>query len=133
MRNRTRLLLALPLLLAIACGSAQAQLTKYNFDRATSAMLSSNSRAAKVSQVHDVPSVTVIRLRQRVVYGYEDDVNVPSIEISAQKNAAGIARVRSALRSNPATRAALAATGVPIGRIVAVDVFSNGALRVYIL
>ncbi len=131
MRHTTKLLLVLPLFFGISAGSPQAQLTEYNFNRATSAMISSNSRAAKVSQVRGVPSVTVIRLRQRVIISF--DINVQAIEISAQKNAFGISRVRSALNSNPATRAALAAKGVPIGRIVAIDVFSNGSLRVYIL
>ena len=131
MRNITKLLLVLPLYFGISAGSPQAQLTEYNFNRATSAMVSSSNRAAMVSRVRQVPSVTVIRLRQRVIVSF--DINVQAIEISAQKNAFGISRVRSALSSNPATRAALAAKGVPIGRIVAVDVFSNGSLRIYIL
>lgn len=62
-----------------------------------------------------------------------DEPNMPAIEISAQKNAVGIARLRAALRANPATRAALADNGVPVNRTVTVEAFSKGALRVYVL
>lgn len=131
---RTTLLFALLLLalLGVASGDSHAQLTEDNFNSAISAMMSANTRAAKVGNVAQVPSVTVIRLRQIVVFSLGEP-SVPAIEISAQKNAAGIARLRAALRANPVTRAALADKGVPVDRIVAVDVFSNGALRVYIL
>jgi hypothetical protein len=54
-------------------------------------------------------------------------------KISAEKNAAGIKRLRKALRANRATRAALAERGVDIGRILAVHIFSDGSLRVFIL
>jgi hypothetical protein len=134
MRHLTRLLFALAVLLGVASGDLRAQLTEDNFNRAISGMMSANSRAAKIGKIRHVPSITVIRLRQIVVFRHPgDEPNVPAIEISAQKNAGGIARLRAALRANPVTRAALADKGVPINRIVAVEVFSNGALTVYIL
>jgi hypothetical protein len=134
MQFRIKLLFALLVLFGVASGDSRAQLTEDNFNRAISGMMSANSRAAKVRNIRQVPSVTVIRLRQIVVFRHlGEEPNVPAIAISAQKNAAGIARLRAALRANPTTRAALEVKGVPVNRIVAVEVFSNGALRVYIL
>ena len=133
MRRKLLPILAFPLLFTLASGSS-AQLTEYNYNQAISAMMSADTRAPKARAVKHVPSVTVVRLRQIVVFtspGEEPDV--PSIEISAAKNYQRIAKMRAALQANPAIRAALAAKGVPLSRIVGVDIFSDGALRVYIL
>jgi hypothetical protein len=129
-----RILVALAVSLVILTSGAESQLTQSNYDNAISAMMSAASRSARVGQMRNVPSVTVVRLKQIVVFRHPgDEPDLPSIQISAQKNAFGIRRLRNALAANPATRAALARKGVPLNRIVGADVFSNGALLVYIL
>lgn len=115
-------------------GVAQAQLTPDSFRDAHVGIMSAGSRAARIAGLRHVPSVTVIDLRFRLVPRMRDDAPEPAeLEISAQKNATGVRRLRAALKANRVTRAALAARGVAISRIVAVDIFSNGSLRVYIL
>ncbi|MGQ0483896.1 MAG: hypothetical protein ACT4SY_00875 [Hyphomicrobiales bacterium] len=115
-------------------GMAQAQLTADNFRDAHVGIMSAGSRAANVAGLRHVPSVTVIDLQFRLVPRMRDDAPEPAeLEISAQKNAVGVRRLRAALGANPAIRAALSDAGVPLGRIVAVRIFSNGALLVYIL
>lgn len=119
---------------ALTGGMAQAQLTPDNFRDAQVAIMSAGSRAARIAGLRHVRSVTVIDLRFRLVPRMRDDSPEPAeLEISAQKNAAGIRRLRAALRANPATRAALADAGVPVSHIVAIRIFSNGALLVYVL
>jgi GrpB-like predicted nucleotidyltransferase (UPF0157 family) len=120
--------------LLIMGGAAQAQLTPDNFRDAHVGIMSAGSRAAGIAGLRHVPSVTVIDLRFRLVPRMSDDSPEPAeLEISAQKNAAGVRRLRRALRANPVTRSALAEKGVPIEHIVAVRIFSNGSLRVFIL
>ena len=115
-------------------GVAQAQLTPDSFRDAQVGIMSAGSRAARIAGLRHVPSVTVIDLRFRLVPRMRDDSPEPAeLEISAQKNAAGVRRLRRALRANPVTRSALGERGVPIEHIVAVRIFSNGALLIYIL
>jgi hypothetical protein len=134
MYRHGKIMVALAVCLVVLTSDAEAQLTQSNYDNAISAMMSAASRAARIGRVRNVPSVTVVRLSQIVVFRHPgDEPDLPSIQISAQKNAFGIRRLRNALAANPATRAALARKGVPLNRIVAADVFSNGALLVYLL
>ena len=45
---------------------------------------------------------------------------------------AGVAKLRQALRSNPATREALAKRGIDPGQVAGAQISSNGSLRLYI-
>ena len=102
--------------------------------KADAAIMSSGSRAAAISRLKKVPSVGVVNLNIRYVPLLRSDVpDVQEYRISAGKNLGGIKRLRAALAANPATRNALANHGIAIGRIVGVDIYSNGSIRVYIL
>jgi len=134
MKHNAKLFLALPLALLLGAGSPHAQLSQYNFEQAISGMMSAGSRAAQVSHLRNLTGIVVIRLRWIVVFRTPgEEPNVAAISISAQKNAAGIARLRSALQVNPVTRAALADKGISISRVVAVKIVGGGYLKVFIL
>lgn len=101
---------------------------------AEAAMMSAANRAAQVRQIKKVPSVGVIDLRFRTVPRFTDNVpDISELQIYAQRNAGGIARLRKALAANSVTRAALAENGISIGRVVGVTISSRGSLRVYLL
>jgi hypothetical protein len=77
----------------------------------------------------------VVNLAIRRVPRFRND-SVPDVSeyrISAEKNAAGITRLRAALKANPVTRKALAARGISINRVVGVRISSNGSLLLYLL
>lgn len=98
-------------------------------------IMRAGSTAQKISHIKNVPSVGVINLRRdtssRFIGDYTDTLQ--EYRLTVEKNAAGIKRLRSALRANPVTRRALAAHGISLSRVVAVDVGSNGSLRIYML
>lgn len=100
-------------------------------------IMRAGSSAQKISRIKNVPSVGVINLRRDSIqaFGYPGDYTdtIQEYRLTVEKNAGGINRLRAALRANPATRRALADHGVSLSRVVAVDVGSNGSLRVYIL
>lgn len=105
-----------------------------NSYKAEAAILSAGSRAAAISRLKAVPSVGVVNLSIRTVPRFRSDAtDVSEYRISAGKNFNGIKRLRAALAANPATRRALASRGISIGRVVGVDVYSNGSIRLYIL
>lgn len=135
MRHQTRIFASAGLIaLLLTGGMARAQLTDDNFDRAQIGILDAGRTAAEIAHLRHLGSLTVIRLKFLATSRFRRDKRHPAeLEISAQKNAPGVRRLRAALKANRVTRAALAAKGVAIGRIVAVDIFSNGSLRVYIL
>jgi hypothetical protein len=65
---------------------------------------------------------------------FRDDAHdVAAFKISAGKNFSGIRRLRAALAANPATRRALSVRGISVNRVVGVDIYSNGSIRLYIL
>ena len=100
-------------------------------------IMRSGSAAQKISRIKNVPSIGVINLRRdtigmnRYLGDYTDTIQ--EYRLTVERNAAGVAKLRAALKANPVTRKALAQHGVSLGRIVAVDVGSNGSLRIYIL
>jgi hypothetical protein len=100
-------------------------------------IMRAGSTAQKITRLKSVPAVGVINLRRDLVRpfqgigNYTDDIQ--STKLTVERNAAGVNRLRKALRNNPVTRNALADFGISINRVVAVDVGSNGALRVYVL
>lgn len=102
--------------------------------KADAAILSAGSRAAAIKRLKAVPSVGVVNLNIRTVPRFRSsETDVAEYRISAGKNISGIKRLRAALAANPATRRALASRGIAIGRVVGVDVYSSGSIRLYIL
>jgi predicted solute-binding protein len=120
--------------LAAAPTGASAQFFSGSSYKAEAAIISAGSRAAAISRLKRVPSVGVVNLNVRSVPLFRSDApDVAEFRISASKNANGIRRLRTALAANPATRHALANHGIAIGRVVGVDIYSNGSIRVYII
>ena len=120
--------------LAVPPSGAQAQVFPDSTYKADAAILSAGSRAAAISRLKKVPSVGIVNLNIRYVPLLRSDApDVAGFRISAGKNFAGIKRLRAALAANPATRRALTSRGIAIGRVVGVDIYSNGSLRVYII
>jgi hypothetical protein len=102
--------------------------------KAEAAILSAGSRAAAISRLKAVPSVGVVNLNIRTVPRFRSDApDVAEFKISVGKNFNGIRRLRAALAANPATRSALSNRGISINRVVGVDIYSNGSIRLYIL
>jgi hypothetical protein len=113
---------------------ASAQVTESDVFSAESAILSAGSRAAEISQLGQIPSVGVVNLAIRSTPRRNHNIpDVQAFRISAERNFAGIHRLRAALAANPATRAALADHGVRVSHVVGVDISSNGSMRIYIL
>lgn len=121
-------------LLAASPANQPAQAFGGNSYKAEAAILSAGSRAAAISRLRAVPSVGVVNLNIRTVPRFRSsETDVAEYRISAGKNFSGIKRLRNALASNPVTRRALASRGISIGRVVGVDVYSSGSIRLYVL
>jgi hypothetical protein len=121
-------------LLAVSPANLPAQVFGDSSSRAEAAILSAGSRAAAVSRLKSVRSVGVVNLSFRNVPRFRTNApDVSEFKVSAGKNFGGIKRLRAALAANPATRRALASRGISIGRVVGVDIYSNGSIRLYIL
>ena len=103
--------------------------------KAEAAMLTAGARAAAVSRLLAIPGVSVVNLsvRFKTLQSSSSTPDVEAFRASADKNAKDIWRLRAALATNPVTRHALASRGIAIGRIVGVDIYPNGSIRVYIL
>jgi hypothetical protein len=121
-------------LLALSPANQSAQAFGGGTYKAQAAIMSAGSRAGAISRLKAVPSVGVINLKIRWVPTFRSDVpDVAEYRNSAGKNFSGIKRLRNALAANPVTRRALASRGISIGRVVGVDISSNGSLRLYLL
>jgi hypothetical protein len=121
-------------LLAVSPANLPAQVFGDSSSRAEAAILSAGSRAAAISRLKSVRSVGVVNLSFRNVPRFRTNApDVSEFKVSAGKNFGGIKRLRAALAANPATRRALASRGISIGRVVGVDIYSNGSIRLYIL
>ena len=121
-------------LLAGSPANLSAQVFGDSSSKAEAAILSAGSRAAAISRLKSVPSVGVVNLSFRNVPRFRTNApDVSEFKVSAGKNVGGIKRLRAALAANPATRRALASRGIAIGRVVGVDVYSSGSIRLYIL
>ena len=129
--------LAITLLLtpiALAAG-VPAQVTTADVSLAESAILSAGARAVSIARIVRVPSLGIVRLDFRITPRRASG-SLPDVQewrLKAQKNAAGIRRLRAALSANPATRAALASHGISVSRVVGAHISSNGSLRLYLL
>jgi hypothetical protein len=121
-------------LLALSPANQSAQAFGGSSYKAEAAILSAGSRAAAISRLRAVPSVGVVNLNIRTVPRFRsNETDVAEYKVSAGKNFSGIKRLRNALAANPVTRRALGIRGISIGRVVGVDISSNGSLRLYIL
>jgi len=138
MSNPARLMMVLLVTIGLGGPPAVAQLTVDNFNRAVSGILAAGTRAKQVATLDQVTGISLIKTKWRIgahvgISRHGGDTPQPQeVEIAASKHMGGITRLRAALRRNPATRTALAERGIDINRVVAVDIFSNGWLRVYI-
>lgn len=134
MTNGMKIFSAALIALALAGGPAPAQMADETVRQAVVGIMDAGNDAYEVAGLRHVPRITVVNLRLIANYRVRGDrMRLSDFKISAEKNAAGIARLRKALKANPATRAALAETGVDVNRILAVHIFSNGSLRVFVL
>jgi hypothetical protein len=121
-------------LLAVSPVNQPAQAFGGSSYKAEAAILSAGSRVAAISRLRAVPSVGVVNLNIRTVPRFRsNETDVAEYRVSAGKNFSGIKRLRNALASNPVTRRALGIRGISIGRVVGVDISSNGSLRLYVL
>jgi hypothetical protein len=121
-------------LLVVTPANLSAQVFGDSSSRAEAAIMSAGSRAAAISRLESVRSVGVVNLSFRNVPRFRSKApDVSEFKVSAGKNFGGIKRLRNALASNPVTRRALAIRGISIGRVVGVDVYSSGSIRLYIL
>jgi hypothetical protein len=121
-------------LLAVSPANLSAQVFGDSSSKSEAAIMSAGSRAAAISRLKSVPSVGVVNLSFRNVPRFRTGApDVSEFKVSARKNFGGIKRLRNALASNPVTRRALGSRGISIGRVVGVDISSNGSLRLYVL
>jgi hypothetical protein len=103
--------------------------------QAENAIRGSGRAAARVAEIDDVPSVGVVDL-SFITSGFQMDrlfMDSNDFRILAERYAPSIQRLRRALRSNPATRAALDDHGINLSRVVGVQISSRGSLRLYTL
>jgi hypothetical protein len=121
-------------LLVVSPANLSAQVFGDSSSKSEAAIMSAGSRVAAISRLKSVPSVGVVNLSFRNVPRFRGDApDVSEFKVSASKNVGGIKRLRNALASNPVTRRALASRGISIGKVVGVDISSNGSLRLYVL
>ena len=112
---------------------AVAQVSGADIQRASSAIMNAGKRASQVKAIKRVPSVGVVRLDVNPIISNFSDLPEPAeYRIMVSKNAGGVAKLRQALRSNPATREALAKRGIDPGQVAGAQISSNGSLRLYI-
>jgi hypothetical protein len=134
MTNAMKIFSAALIALTLAGGPAPAQFADDTIRQAMVGIMKAGNRADQIAALRHVPRVTVINLRLLGMRNVRRaKFELAEFKISAEKNAAGINRLRKALKANPVTRAALAETGVDFNRILAVHIFSNGSLRVFVL
>jgi hypothetical protein len=121
-------------LLAVSPANLSAQVFGDSSSKSEAAIMSAGSRAAAISRLKSVPCVGVVNLSFRNVPRFRTGApDVSEYKVSARKNFGGIKHLRNALASNPVTRRALAVRGISIGKVVGVDISSNGSLRLYVL
>jgi hypothetical protein len=135
MKNLRVLMMAAALLAAApaAAPDALAQVSGSDVQRSTSAIMYAGKRAGEVRAIKRVPSVGVVRLDTGPTINRWSDAPDPAeYRIMVSRNAAGVNKLRQALRANPVTREALARHGIDPGQVAGVQISSNGSLRLYI-
>jgi hypothetical protein len=138
MKRVSSILIALALAVTSAAASEMRAIPAFassDGTQAISAIMAAGSRAAIVRNVRKVPSVGVVNLNFQPYHRFSDEyvTNIVELRLMAERNAAGIRRLQSALASNPVTAKALSRHGVDIGRVVGVMVSSGGSLRLFVL
>ncbi len=137
MTNSRSAIAAIFTLLAITAlvpSSANAQATISNSYKGEVAILSAGAKSSAVARLKTIPHVSVVNLNFRTTPRFRGNHPDPSdLKVSAGKNLKGIKRLRAALAANPATRAAISRRGLSVSRIVGVDIYSNGSIRLYVL
>lgn len=112
---------------------ALAQVNGADTQMAGAAINAAGLRADKVKGITQVPSVGVVRLDFGAPFGlWGDQMGPADYRALARRNAAGVAKLQRALRTNPATRDALARHGISPSQVAGAQISSNGALRLYI-
>ena len=125
-------MLAATILLALPITS-QAQVDSSNYSETASAILSAGSASAKIRSLKSVPSLGIIRVQFGFVPRLSNDgENTSTLLLSAERNSAGIAKLRSALADNPVTRQTLQQHGVSINHVIGANVSTNGSLRLFV-
>jgi hypothetical protein len=96
-------------------------------------VMRSGSTASKIAALDEVPSIGVVRIRQ-FRGSFHDDGGYDEFDyrLLISRNQTGINKLRRALKANPATRRALESRGISVSRVIGVDVYSNGSIRVYL-
>jgi len=127
-------LMAVAILAAAPAGvpGALAQVRGADIQMASSAIMNAGSRAAKVKAIKKVPGVGVVRLDFNSMSPFSNLPTPADYRIMVSRNAAGVNKLRQALRANPATRAALAKRGIDASQVAGAQISSNGSLRLYI-
>ena len=102
---------------------------------AESAIRASSKAAARIAGIRTVPSVGVVNLNItggpfEIERNYMD---AGDFRMVAERYAAGVSRMRRALRNNRVTRDALADHGIDVNDVVGVRISSGGSLRLYVL
>jgi hypothetical protein len=119
---------------ALPLGGANASTAIISGVPVDAVIMRAGATAAKIKRLKSVPSVGLIDLSKRRGPRYASEFDaIIEYRLTVQRNAGGVKALRAALRGNAVTRKALTSRGIDIGRVVAVDVGSNGALRVFIL
>lgn len=95
------------------------------------AILNASKTALAVRRLHPVKGVSATTLAMELGPRFAGNDRAYDVEIMIGRHAGEIAQLRSALNANPETRAALAARGIAVGRVVGA-VVSQGWLRVYL-
>lgn len=113
--------------------TSQAQVDSSNYSETASAILSAGSASAKIRSLKSVPSLGIIRVQFGFVPRLSNDgENTSTLLLSAERNSAGITKLRSALAGNPVTRQTLQQHGVSINHVVGANVSTNGSLRLFV-
>ena len=124
-------------LAALAVGStpALAQYDSTAYDDAELAVLSAAKTARTVAGLRHVSGVSVINMRFRAFASvpFEFDRSPQQLGITVDRHMGEVNRLRSALRNNRATAAALAARGIAVSRVAGARVSSGGWLTVYLI
>ena len=112
---------------------AQAQISDLQITEASSAILGAGTVAAQVRHLHQVPSVGIFSLSGSAASPLShlgDEIS--TLEIYAERNAAGVSQLRHALSANPVTRHTMSEHNVDVRRVIGVSIGATGSMRFFI-
>lgn len=90
-----------------------------------------NSIGEEISALNAEKSVTANDIHLMSIQKLSNDGNVATLNKAIAKNAAQIATLRTALRSNTAVMAKLAAGGVSVDQVIAMNVEAGSEIHVF--